>query len=190
MRRSLWVLSVALVLSMPVVAFGQAPRCWTDAAPFDGLPDAVPISVGNNQDVIVDIYQDSDSFNWTYYQAWIQRDAGLSFVSGTYTITGGTNFPLDNDVSRPSTTGFTGFGFNRHGQALIGRLTLHTNVSGMQCANPVVDPADPFGVFCVLGTQPTSYALFTGVNSGTCWDVSGGTSTQPTTWGQVKGLYR
>jgi hypothetical protein len=190
MRRSLWVLAVALFLLTPVAAFGQTPKCWTDSSPFDGLPDVGTISVGNNQDVVVDVYQDSGTFVWTYYQAWIERDAGLDFVSGTYTITGGSNFPLDMDVSRPATTGFAGSGFNRSGTYLVGRLTLHTDGSGTQCADPLVDINDPYGVFCIVGAG-VAYATFQGgANSGTCWNVGGGTSTEETTWGQIKGLYR
>ena len=186
MRRSLGFSIVVLVLACPIMAVAQNPVVWLDAT-GDGLPDGSPGVASLGQNVNFDIWFNTDSYTWTGYQAWVSRGAAFSFVSGTYIISGGTNFTIDN-FSNPTATGFSGFGYpGQHGTMRISNLVLRTALTGLRCAVPIIDSADPYATFCVLSTALT-YRLFAN-SSGTCWDVSSGTATQASTWGQIKGLF-
>ena len=190
MRRTLRILIAALVLSNSGAAFGALG--YTDGN-ADGLPDVGNISAALNAEVTFRVYVDTESFSFTNFQAWIERGTAFSFVGATYVISGGggANFPIDN-FTNPTATGFSGFNYTspaQHGLLQIGTLTVQAISSGVQCVTVISDPLNPYQTFSVLGT-PSTYALFTGANAGTCYDVGGGTSTEITSWGAVKGLFR
>ncbi len=198
MRRLItMVFLLALALAPASVFAGQI---WTDGN-GDGLPDChfndpycnvhcpAPQNHLERRDsdlITIDVYLDSQSFQWTNYQAWVQRDGCFQFVSGQYRVTGGTNFPLDN-VSNPNATGFAGFGFNQHGVVLVGTLTVHYNGLVKWCLWPIIEIDNPYGTFSVLGTT-SSYFLFN-TRCGTCV-APPPSSTEPTTWGAIKGIYQ
>ncbi len=190
MRRTLGILIAALVLSNPGAAFGALG--YTDGN-GDGLPDAGNLTAALNEQKTLRVFVDTESFSFTGYQAWVDRGTAFSHVSGTYVISGGggSNFPIDT-FSNPTATGFSGFNYTspmQHGLLEIGTLTVQANASGVNCLSMISDPGNPYQTFSVL-LAGVDYALFTGNNQGTCYDVGGGTSTEPTTWGAVKGLFR
>ncbi len=90
-------------------------------------------------------------------------------------------------MSNPNATGFAGFGFNRHGVVLVGFLVAHIAGPVRCCFWPIVETDNPYGTFSVLGTQ-TSYFLFQS-RCGTCVGIIDH-STERTTWGAIKGIYR
>jgi hypothetical protein len=178
------VFMFALVMAPAAVFAGQV---WTDGN-GDGLPDVANQNRQPSDLVTVDVWIDSQSFQWTYYQAWIERDPCFVSATGVYVVTGGSNFPLDMDVSRPMTAGFAGSGFNRHGAVLVGRLTAHYAGSPAKCCfRPVINIEDPYGVFSIVGAG-TAYLTFA-TASGTCVQRPP-QSTEATTWGAIKGIYQ
>ncbi|MFN0151404.1 MAG: hypothetical protein ACKVU1_11940 [bacterium] len=171
MRRLVFVASVivlAVIAAFPIPS--NAGQIWTDAN-GDGLPDAPGTFVASAGDVVsVDLWIDSQSFAWTNYLLYVEWAAGcFSYVSGEYTVSGGTNFPIDT-FSHPSGIGFGGFEYGLQGVTAIASLSLRAMTGGVCCVTPIIDPDNAYGVFSQLGTD-TDFVLFTS-NPNSCWTVA------------------
>ena len=145
------------------VAF--AGQIWTDGN-GDGLPDTDPIAATPSTNVTIGVWIDAQSFNWTNYLAYVEWTNCFSYVSATYVITGGLNFPIDV-FSLPRAIGFGGTGFNEGGVDHIGNYVLHVNMPIGCCVTPMIDIYNPYYIFSQLGAG-SSYMLFTS-NPGTCY---------------------
>ena len=182
MSRMITILSILAVAMLQAAAF--AGQIWTDGN-GDGQPDVGPKFIAPaSTNVTVDVWVDTQSFAFTYFSAFIQRNPCLTLVNGSYVITGGTTFPL-NTFEHPLRAGFGGSGFcNRHGVILIGRLTYHVDTPLNCCVVPWIDGAD--APYSLLGSAG-GYQFFTSAY-GSCYQFP--TSTEPTSWGNIKGLYQ
>jgi hypothetical protein len=160
------LLTVSLTIAM--MAFcsaASAGQIWTDGN-GDGLPDTEPIAATPSTNVTFGVWLDAQAFTFTNYLAYIEWTGQcISYVSATYVITGGSNFPIDN-FSHPRGLGFGGSGFNRGGVVHIGNFTVHIN-SVNCCVAPIIDIYNPYYVFSQLGAG-SAYMLFT-TNPGTCY---------------------
>ena len=183
MRRMITILFILAVAMLPAAAF--AGQIWTDGN-GDGLQDSGKFIAPPSTNVTVGVYIDTQSFNFSYFQGWIQRAPCLSFVSGTYVISGGTNFPIDN-FTHPQRTGLAGSGYpNRHGIIFLGNLVFHVETPLNCCVVPSIDGGD--APYSILGNNATGgYQFFTSA-FGTCFEFVN--STEPTSWGNIKGLYQ
>ncbi len=188
MRRVITTLFILAVAILPTAAF--AGQIWTDGD-GDGLPDAAKFVGRLPSDLVtVQVWIDTQSYAFSYFQAWIERAPCLTFVSATYAITGTTNtIPVDN-FTHPQRTGISGTGAvqpGRHGVVLIGSITFHIETIANCCVNPIIDLGNP--PYSILGNNPQgTYQAFQSA-SGTCYDgpVVG---TEDKSWGAIKGLYR
>lgn len=156
-----------LVVSLATVA--QAGQIWTDGD-GDGLPDEgnLPGFIQVSDLVSVDVWLDSQSFVWTYFQAWVEHNWTKRFYNGYYLVDGGTTNPIDT-FGNPSATGLSGNGFApHHGVTLIGRLTYHNEAPWKNSVRPIIDYSNPWGTFSIIGNG-SSYMLFT-TNPGTAWN--------------------
>lgn len=175
---------LALALAPAAVFAGQV---YTDGN-GDGLPDVGPIvGVTASTNVTVSVYLDSQSFTWTNYLYFVERQ-GASFVSHTYTLAPTTSHFLIDNASNPNATGMGGLGFNSHGLVKIGTITFHKDVPGLACVFPIIDTGNPYGTFCSIGTS-SDYRLFQ-TAQGSCWDGVVTNSTEEKSWGAIKGLYQ
>ncbi|MFN0149832.1 MAG: hypothetical protein ACKVU1_03855 [bacterium] len=166
MRHLLAILLTALTLSSITVTDARAGQIWTDGN-GDGLPDTSPLTLPPNTDVTIGLWVDAQSFTWTNYLAYIEWTPGsVQFLSATYVVTGGSNFPID-DFSHPNGVGFGGNGFSQGGVDHIGNVTLRIT-SPLGAVTPIIDIYNPFYVFSQLGSG-TAYQLFT-TNPGTALD--------------------
>lgn len=183
MRRlitTLFVLSVAL---LPAAAF--AGQIWTDGN-GDGAPDVGPLPGVPSQVVTVDVWLDTQSFTFTSFQAWTQYDPQCAqYQSGQVTLAGGVPDIIDT-FSNPRGRGMTGSGYApTHGVVRIGSLSFHLSAVPC-CVSPITDTSNPYGTFSII-SGTTTYLLFS-TASGTCWGQLD--STEPTSWGNIKGLYQ
>jgi hypothetical protein len=113
------------------------------------------------------VWFDAQAFTFTNFLAYIEWEGQcVSYVSASYVISGGSNFPIDN-FSHPSAIGFGGSGFNRGGVVQVGNATFHVNVPTACCITPIIDQYNPYYVFSQLGAG-SAYMLFT-TNPGTCY---------------------
>lgn len=183
MRRLITSLFIIAVAMLPAAAF--AGQIWTDGD-GDGLPDGAKFIAEPSAVVSVDIWIDTQSFVFTYFQCWVERQQCLTFQSGQYTITGGTPDVIDT-FSNPNATGFTGSGFaNLHGVIKVARATFHIDLPGNCCVFPIIEYPNPFGTTSILGAG-TAYQLFTTFGR-TCWGPP--IANEETSWGAIKGLYQ
>jgi len=145
-------------------------RIWTDAN-ADGLPDVGPPLAATQGDIVsLDLWIDSQGFQWTNYLAYVEWPAGcMTYTSAQYFITGGSNFPID-DFSHPSGVGFGGSGFDEIGIDRIGRVNVRLDAPIACCVTPIIDIYNPFYVFSQLGS-PSGYRLFNTL-SGSCWQAA------------------
>ena len=157
-----------------VLALAGSPaypgQIWTDGD-ADGLPDdGATLTVAPGEIVSVDIWIDSQAFQWTNFLVYAEWGAAcFSYVSAQYLLTDGKNFPIDR-FSHPSGVGFGGFSYDRSGVEAIGRVNLRLTAPVTCCLTPIIDPNNPYGVFSQLG-QGKSYFLFSS-NPGSCWEPS------------------
>jgi hypothetical protein len=165
MKKFLTVALTAAAVALCSSAF--AGQIWTDGN-GDGLPDGgPPISAPPSSNVTVGVWFDAQAFTFTNFLAYIEwQGQCVSYVSATYVISGGSNFPIDN-FSHPSAIGFGGSGFNRGGVVQVGNATFHVNVPTACCITPIIDQYNPYYVFSQLGAG-SAYMLFT-TNPGTCY---------------------
>ncbi len=174
----------------------RAARAWTDGN-GDGLPDQTSIQPFL-QDVSVGVWIDTESYAFTQFQVWISlgSNSNLSFLSGTYVISGGTLNPV-NTSAGPDRVGFTGYGFPpQHGTLQIANATFHLRCRTRNgTVNPVIDLGD--APYSILLTG-NSYQAFSSA-SGTNWVCNGcceknccdpPAPTESKSWGLIKGLYR
>ena len=168
MRRLLPIgITVATLMLCGVAHAGQI---WTDGN-GDGLPDGgPPIAADPSTNLTVGVWFDAQAFAFTNFLAYIEWGGPcFSYVSATYVITGGSNFPIDN-FSAPNAIGFGGSGFaNRTGVVQVGNAVFHLNTPISCCISPVIDIYNPYYVFSQLGAG-SAYMLFT-TNPGTCYGV-------------------
>jgi hypothetical protein len=196
MRHSLGISIIALVLACPLTASAQGLASqWFDTN-GDGLPGPNGV-VEINTNATFDVYQDSNSFTWTNFQAWMILRPFFSNATGQFTVSnrlaGGTHFPDDN-FSHPDALGLAGFGFaNLHGTnriATVSTRALQLAPNFGACISSLTDINNPYGVFCVIGTQ-TAYNLFDPATCpDLCYTINTGTATENQSWGAVKGLFR
>lgn len=164
MKRFLTVAIAAALLAWCCSA--NAGQIWTDGD-GDGFPDGGPINVAPNTNVTVGLWLDSQGFTWTNYLAYVEWNCNcISYLSASYVVTGGSNFPLD-DFSHPCGLGFGGSGFNRSGVSHVGNMSLRVNTPVNCCVTPIIDIYNPFYVFSQLGAG-SAYFLFT-TNPRTCY---------------------
>jgi len=115
--------------------------------------------------VTVGVWIDAQSFSWTNFLAYVEWSGDcISYVSASYVISGGSNFPIDN-FSHPRGIGFGGSGYSQGGIDLIGNVTLHINTPVACCVTPIIDVYNY--VFSQLGAG-SAYMLFV-TNPGTCF---------------------
>ena len=144
-------------------------RIWTDGN-GDGLPDSGPPIVTPGTDVTFGVWFDAQSFSWTNFLAYIEWGDCMSYVSASYVITGGPNFPID-DFSHPRGIGFGGTKYApRSGVDHIGDVTVRLDASVSCCVAPIIDIKNPYAVFSQLGAGE-SYMLFSS-NPGTCYSYT------------------
>jgi hypothetical protein len=144
----------------------NAGQIWTDGN-GDGLPDVDPIVAAPSTNVTVGLWMDAQSFTWTNFLAFVEWQANcISYVSATYVISGGSNFPIDN-FSHPRGIGFGGLGYVKSGIDQVGNVVLHIDTPTACCVTPIIDPYNPYYVFSQL-TNGSAYMLFT-TNPGTCY---------------------
>ena len=164
MRRFLSMTITVALLALSGSAY--AGQIWTDGN-GDGLPDSGPLPATPSTNVTIGVWIDAQSFNWTNYLTYVEWTANcFSYISASYVITGGSNFPIDN-FSHPRAIGFGGSGFNEGGVDHIGNYVLHLNLPTSCCVSPIIDIYNPYYVFSQLGAG-SSYMLFTS-NPGTCY---------------------
>ena len=162
-------LSVTLVATLTALGGGAyAGQIWTDGN-GDGLPDGSAIMVAPSTNVTVGVWFDAQAFAFTNFLAYIEwQGQCVSYVSASYVITGGSNFPIDN-FSAPNATGFGGSGFpNRTGIVQVGNAVFHINTTTACCISPIIDIYNPYYVFSQLGAG-SAYMLFT-TNPRTCYN--------------------
>ena len=162
-------LTVALVAAaVALCSSANAGQIWTDGN-GDGLPDGgPPIAAPPSTNVTVSVWFDAQAFAFTNFLAYIEwQGQCVSYVSASYVITGGSNFPIDN-FSAPNAIGFGGSGFaNRTGVIQVGNAVFHINTPTSCCVSPIIDIYNPYYVFSQLGAG-SAYMLFT-TNPGTCY---------------------
>jgi hypothetical protein len=165
-----WLPISVLSIALTALAFGdiaQAGQIWTDGN-GDGLPDpgqGLPGSPSTN--VTIGVWIDAQSFTWTNFLAYIEWSGQcISYVSASYVISGGSNFPIDN-FSHPRGIGFGGSGYAQGGIDHIGNVTLHINTPVSCCVSPIIDVYNPYYVFSQLGAG-SAYMLFS-TNPFTCY---------------------
>ena len=166
MRKLLTVAMVAAVVAL--CSSANAGQIWTDGN-GDGLPDGGPaIAASPSTNVTVGVWFDAQAFAFTNFLAYIEwQGQCVSYVSASYVITGGSNFPIDN-FSAPNAIGFGGSGFaNRTGVIQVGNAVFHINTTTACCISPIIDIYNPYYVFSQLGAG-SAYMLFT-TNPGTCY---------------------
>jgi hypothetical protein len=169
-------LSVALTVALVALcSSAYAGQIWTDGN-GDGLPDGGPaIVAAPSSNVTVGVWIDAQSFTWTNFLAYIEWSGQcISYVSASYVISGGSNFPIDN-FSHPFGIGFGGSGFTQGGVDQVGNAVLHINTPVACCVTPIIDVYNPYYVFSQLGAG-SAYQLFT-TNPGTCYNDVGGDPT-------------
>jgi hypothetical protein len=211
MKRLAMTFGLAIILGLPALALGQVRidcDVWIDTN-GDMLPGPNP-TVSLYSPVSFDVYIDSKTYVWTYFQAWfnIGPDTDNLYFSRSTTvgdsnlttmtnqISGGTFFPLDN-FQNPTAIGFSGSGFSTPARSGILRLcTFNTKALKVApafsgCVTPLLDIV---GQYCIVGvTAAGTYSFFyngTGLATTTCYTISGGTATEKTSWGGIKGLYQ
>lgn len=187
MRRNWHVIVCAALLGAAGAA--NAGQIWTDGD-LDGLPDATPLTAGPGDTVSVDIYVDSQSFTWTGFIVFVEWDpTAISYLSATYMIVGGTNFPLDT-FTHPNAVGWGGFGYGSSGVDLIGAASFRIDADP-GCVEPIIDYYNPYQAYSVLISGTTSFLFQT--ETRTCWTESAtgvrSASTQDATWGRIKRLF-
>jgi hypothetical protein len=163
-------LSVAMTVALVALcSSAYAGQIWTDGN-GDGLPDGGPAIVAPpSSNVTVGVWIDAQSFTWTNFLAFIEWPASqcISYVSASYTITGGSTFPIDN-FSNPRAVGFGGSGFNQGGVDQIGNATFHINTNVSCCVSPIISTDNPYYTFSQLGSG-AAYMLFSTAGS-TCYN--------------------
>jgi hypothetical protein len=147
-----------------------AGQIWTDGN-GDGLPDGSPPAAPPSTNVTIGVWIDAQSFSWTNFLAYIEWTGQcISYVSASYVISGGSNFPIDN-FSHPRGIGFGGSGYAQGGVDHIGNMTLHIDSPVSCCVTPIIDQYNPYYVFSQLGAG-SAYMLFS-TNPGTCYGCVG-----------------
>jgi hypothetical protein len=168
---TLRILSATIAL---VILFGtaHAGQIWTDQN-GDGLPDGGDlVLVAPSTNVTVGVWIDAQSFAWTNFLAYIEWSGlCISYVSASYVISGGSNFPID-DFSHPRGVGFGGSGYSQGGIDHIGNVTLHISSPLGCCVTPIIDVYNPYYVFSQLGAG-SAYMIFS-TNPGSCYNDDGG----------------
>ncbi|MFN0150455.1 MAG: hypothetical protein ACKVU1_07060 [bacterium] len=165
-----------ILLAIAATAFGgdaNAGQIWTDFN-GDGLPDpAAPFPVYPGATVTLDLWIDAQSFAWSNFLAYVEWSPGaVSFVSASYTVSGGQNFLLDR-FSDPNALGIGGLGYDdRSGIDRLASITLQINDPAAACVVPIIDVNHPSYIFSILGNGP-AYQLFT-ANPGTCFTTQTG----------------
>jgi hypothetical protein len=163
------LLTVSLTIAiMACCGAASAGQIWTDGD-GDGLPDGGPtVPQLPSTNVTVGVWIDAQSFSWTNFLAYIEWSGDcISYVSASYVISGGSNFPIDN-FSHPRGIGFGGSGYAQGGVDHIGNVTLHLNAPVSCCVTPIIDVYNPYYVFSQLGAG-SAYMLFS-TNPGSCND--------------------
>jgi hypothetical protein len=184
MRRVITTLFILAVAMLPTAVF--AGQIWTDGN-GDGLPDTNKLQALPSDNVTVSIWFDTQSFEMTYYQTYIQRDPCVQFVGATYEAGGGTTFPIDN-FQHPFRTGHARSGLSpTHGVYRVGTITFHVEAPINCCVVPHIDGGD--APYSIIGNNATGGYAFFQSRFGTCWEGEG-VSTEPTSWGNIKGLYQ
>jgi hypothetical protein len=161
-------IAAATFMVLASCALAGAGQIWTDGN-GDGLPDGgTSIVIPPSSNVTVGVWIDAQSFSWTNFLAYVEWSGNcFSYVSASYVISGGSNFPIDN-FSHPSGIGFGGSGYAQGGVDQIGNLTLHVNTPLSCCVTPIIDVYNPYYVFSQLGAG-SAYMLFV-TNPQTCYN--------------------
>jgi hypothetical protein len=159
-------ISAAIFMILASCAPAGAGQIWTDGN-GDGLPDGSPPAAPPSTNVTIGVWIDAQSFSWTNFLAYIEWTGQcISYVSASYVISGGSNFPIDN-FSHPRGIGFGGSGYAQGGVDHIGNMTLHIDSPVSCCVTPIIDQYNPYYVFSQLGAG-SAYMLFV-TNPGTCY---------------------
>lgn len=188
--------ALAVAVALSLAAWGalltpaplSAGSIWTDGD-GDGLPDPHGLSGASPGDEIaVDVWIDTQSFVFTYFQAWVERDKNLRFLDAVVTLSGGAADTVDT-FSNPDATGLTGAYFApRQGVLKVGRMR-YVWVDGASCAvRPLTEYGGTWGTFSVLGMGP-HFFLFD-ASGGTSWAVFPEPARPAVDWGTTKGIAR
>jgi hypothetical protein len=182
------VLTLGILASI-TAGSARAGQIWTDID-GDGMPgDKV---FGQTSDTfLIDIWVDSQSFSFTWFQAAIEIGTG--------------NFAGPGTVIAPCTGSFTDNGSivlvsgaacgTLTGVLKVGSFFMHVNDDCLTCATPIIEGGEVEGGTVVCDGDVSrlenggSVFCFTSAGSD-CVDCDAPTATDETTWGAVKGLYR
>lgn len=214
-----WIRVSSVVFALAILLVGSSFRsarsaCFTPVPPSindahvwldtngDGLPGPNQLVLPNSM-VSVDIWFDTGDFEWTAFQAWLRFGTELgnlcfsrdtSEVEIVYHVPIGLPFPPDN-FSSPYGFGIAGSDVPpTSGVTRIATVTtriLRSSPDFSCCMSPIVDPDDPYYVFCVVQRyQPSAYGLFcAGTVDSVCYGTIS-TANEQASWGRVKGLFR
>lgn len=173
---------------LAVAGAAGAGQIWTDLD-GDGLPGDVVFGEPSDQ-VLVDVWLDSQSFEWTQFQVAV--DVG----DADYVAPGAVLPPCaPTFASMPGLVIVTGSGCGlQHGVQKVAAFTIHLN-SCVTCPLPLIQDGEIAGgsATCAgdvsrLVNGPTVLCFTTA--GGDCARCDAPTASESRTWGEVKGLYR
>lgn len=163
-RSNVAFLLLLLLLVPPSVV--EAAVVWTDAD-GDGLPDTSTPSVAVDSSVTLDVWIDSEGFEWSDFSVFIELSSGLAYDSASFVITGGSNYPID-DFSNPQAIGFAGSSYDTGGVTLIGTITATITAGDTVCASPIIDENNPYETFSQLSSVDSATVFSERASS--CWN--------------------
>jgi hypothetical protein len=116
-------------------------RIWTDAD-GDGLSEcgpASPLTLDVGDTVAVDVWIDTEAFEWSTFQVYVEWSAdAFVFAGADYLISGGQNYSPDV-WTYPEAVGLFGNGYARSGVSAIGRIYLRYESPVNGCVFPLLD---------------------------------------------------
>lgn len=177
---------------------------WLDTD-GDGLPGPSGGHLPLGSDVVTDLWVDSGSFVWTAFNFVFDlgdaADPGYPptcFILTDFDphISGGKSLPID-DFTHPTRIGIAGFQFpDMAGPLRIATMTFdlarapYPPGSTAVCIAPIVNVDAPSKFYSYL-TKADTYGLFcAGLVDSLCYTTTPASSSENTSWGSVKALFR